>query len=69
MKKLLTSVAALTLSAGFAMAENPMVGGAAMLDTKNIVENAVNSADHTTDRKSTRLNSSHSTLSRMPSSA
>ncbi|HQU67207.1 MAG TPA: fasciclin domain-containing protein [Albidovulum sp.] len=29
-------------------AENPMVGGAAMYDTKNIVENAVNSADHTT---------------------
>jgi uncharacterized surface protein with fasciclin (FAS1) repeats len=27
---------------------NPMVGGAAMLETKNIVENAVNSADHTT---------------------
>ena len=48
MKKLLISVAALTLSAGFAMAENPMVGGAAMLDTQNIVENAVNSADHTT---------------------
>lgn len=29
-------------------AENPMVGGAAMYDTKTIVENAVNSADHTT---------------------
>ncbi len=29
-------------------AENPMVGGAAMLSTRNIVENAVNSADHTT---------------------
>ncbi len=28
--------------------ENPMVGGAAMYATKNIVENAVNSADHTT---------------------
>lgn len=28
--------------------ENPMVGGAAMFKTKNIVENAVNSADHTT---------------------
>ena len=27
---------------------NPMVGGAAMYKTKNIVENAVNSADHTT---------------------
>jgi uncharacterized surface protein with fasciclin (FAS1) repeats len=29
-------------------AENPMVGGAAMFPDKNIVENAVNSADHTT---------------------
>ncbi len=29
-------------------AENPMVGGAAMYADKNIVENAVNSADHTT---------------------
>ncbi len=29
-------------------AANPMVGGAAMLPTKNIVENAVNSKDHTT---------------------
>ncbi len=28
--------------------ENPMVGGAAMFATRNIVENAVNSADHTT---------------------
>ena len=27
---------------------NPMVGGSAMYKTKNIVENAVNSADHTT---------------------
>ena len=48
MKSLFLSAAALALSAGFAMAENPMVGGAAMYDTKNIVENAVNSADHTT---------------------
>ena len=31
-----------------AEAENPMVGGAAMFETKNIVENAINSADHTT---------------------
>ncbi|MEO8757630.1 MAG: fasciclin domain-containing protein [Devosia sp.] len=29
-------------------AENPMVGGAPMLESKNIIENAVNSADHTT---------------------
>lgn len=28
--------------------ENPMVGGAAMFAEKNIIENAVNSADHTT---------------------
>ena len=31
-----------------AYAGNPMVGGAAMYATKNIVENAVNSKDHTT---------------------
>jgi uncharacterized surface protein with fasciclin (FAS1) repeats len=29
-------------------AKNPMVGGAAMYPTKNIIENAVNSKDHTT---------------------
>ncbi len=40
--------AAVALSAGVAMADNPMVGGAAMYEEKNIVENAVNSADHTT---------------------
>lgn len=43
-----TVVAALLLSATAASAENPMVGGAPMLETRNIVENAVNSADHTT---------------------
>jgi uncharacterized surface protein with fasciclin (FAS1) repeats len=37
-----------SLVAGAAYAENPMVGGAPMLATKNIVENAVNSKDHTT---------------------
>ncbi len=31
-----------------AVAQNPMVGGAPMLENKNIVENAVNSKDHTT---------------------
>lgn len=31
-----------------ANAQNPMVGGAAMYATKDIVDNAVNSADHTT---------------------
>ncbi len=40
---------ALALSASVAMAqENPMVGGAPMYAEKNIVENAVNSKDHTT---------------------
>jgi len=40
---------ALVLAAGGALAQdNPMVGGAAMFADKNIVENAVNSADHTT---------------------
>jgi uncharacterized surface protein with fasciclin (FAS1) repeats len=38
----------LALSTTLAFAENPMVGGAAMFEDKNIVENAVNSADHTT---------------------
>lgn len=33
---------------GAAYAENPMVGGAAMYEDKNIVENALNSKDHTT---------------------
>ena len=41
-------VLALALIAGPALAENPMVGGAPMFETKNIVENAVNSKDHTT---------------------
>jgi len=31
-----------------ASASNPMVGGAAMLRTRDIIDNAVNSADHTT---------------------
>ena len=39
--------AALGLSALAARAENPMVGGAPMFENKNIVENAVNSKDHT----------------------
>ncbi len=45
---------AAVLAIGFArlhrqpVAENPMVGGAAMFADKNIIENAVNSKDHTT---------------------
>jgi len=49
--KMLTVVLALTcgFTALQASAEkDPMVGGAAMYPTKNIVENAVNSKDHTT---------------------
>lgn len=42
------ATAILALTSGMAFAENPMVGGAAMYEDKNIVENAVNSADHTT---------------------
>ncbi len=38
----------LALTASLALAENPMVGGAPMFEDKTIVENAVNSADHTT---------------------
>ena len=44
------TAAFLTAGAAFAAshATNPMVGGAPMLPERNIVENAVNSADHTT---------------------
>jgi uncharacterized surface protein with fasciclin (FAS1) repeats len=48
MKALKLGAAILALTTGMAFAENPMVGGAAMFEDKNIVENAVNSADHTT---------------------
>ena len=50
MKTLLATLAAPALgtSLAFAAQDNPMVGGAPMLDSRNIVENAVNSADHTT---------------------
>jgi uncharacterized surface protein with fasciclin (FAS1) repeats len=44
---LAAAVVALGASAAFA-GENPMVGGAAMMADKNIIENAVNSKDHTT---------------------
>jgi uncharacterized surface protein with fasciclin (FAS1) repeats len=55
MKKLIFGVFAFAIVAMGSMSVsaqmndgNPMVGGAAMYKTKNIVENAVNSADHTT---------------------
>ena len=44
----LHTVSAAALLAFTAFAKNPMVGGKEMFPTKNIVENAVNSADHTT---------------------
>lgn len=55
MKKLVYAFLLTVMSIGFANAQmmkndtgNPMVGGAAMYKTKDIVDNAVNSADHTT---------------------
>lgn len=45
--KTLTAFVALSIATP-ALAENPMVGGAPMFEMKNIIENAVNSADHTT---------------------
>ena len=48
-KKMLLSFAVMILAVSAAVAQkNPMVGGQEMYPTKNIVENAVNSADHTT---------------------
>lgn len=51
--RMMTAALALSMTAGTAFAEshamgNPMVGGAEMFETMNIVENAMNSADHTT---------------------
>lgn len=48
--KIFAASGALALTATFALAatENPMVGGAPMYAEKNIIENAVNSADHET---------------------
>lgn len=49
LKRTLTALAtAATLSAALPAAAIVMVGGEAMYPSKNIVENAVNSADHTT---------------------
>lgn len=48
MKTLKLATALLALSTGMALAGNPEVGGAPMYEEKNIVENAVNSKDHTT---------------------
>ena len=50
MKKMLLSLVPVMLFAVVALGQmkNPMVGGQEMFPTKNIVENALNSADHTT---------------------
>ena len=53
MKNIASSIALISLLAASGAqaashAANPMVGGAKMLPTMNIVENAMNSADHTT---------------------
>jgi uncharacterized surface protein with fasciclin (FAS1) repeats len=58
MKKLVLAVFAMVIGFGFGpgnasaqemmKSDNPMVGGAAMYKTKDIVDNAVNSKDHTT---------------------
>src|SRR5438270_10715468 len=44
--KVFSVIALVAASAAFA--KNPMVGGQEMYPTKNIIQNAVNSADHTT---------------------
>jgi len=46
--KTIASIIALALSIAFATAQTVEVGGEAMYPKKNIVENAINSADHTT---------------------
>jgi len=51
MKKIFLSVVvvvAMAISTQVQAQKNPMVGGAAMYSTKDIVDNAVNSKDHTT---------------------
>jgi uncharacterized surface protein with fasciclin (FAS1) repeats len=45
---LLSTAVAVSLPTGGFAAGEPMVGGAPMFATKNIIENAVNSKDHTT---------------------
>ncbi|HTD21120.1 MAG TPA: fasciclin domain-containing protein [Terriglobales bacterium] len=49
-KRIVITIAALAiaLTSVMAFAGDPMVGGAAMYPTKDIIDNAVNSADHTT---------------------
>jgi uncharacterized surface protein with fasciclin (FAS1) repeats len=46
--RIIAMAAALSAGTGLAYAKDPMVGGAAMYASKNIVENAAKSKDHTT---------------------
>lgn len=46
--KILTAAIVLLITVGSVSAQTKMVGGAAMYPNKNIIENAVNSKDHTT---------------------
>lgn len=48
MRATLIALGAASILTTVAFAANPMVGGAAMMENKNIVENAMNSKDHTT---------------------
>ena len=48
LRTLALATALATATSAAALAANPMVGGAPMFETKNIIENAVNSKDHTT---------------------
>lgn len=47
-KSILSVIVVSSLFAGSAFAKDVMVGGQSMLPAKNIIQNAVNSADHTT---------------------
>ncbi len=47
-KLMLATTMVLGATASIAAMKDPMVGGAAMYPTKNIIQNAVNSKDHTT---------------------
>ena len=44
----ISAIIGVSAISGAAFAENPMVGGAAMFENKDIIDNAVNSPDHTT---------------------
>ncbi len=48
LRTLALSATIAAIGTGVALAGNPKVGGAPMFATKNIIENAVNSKDHTT---------------------